>query len=142
MSFRTASRIVLALAAVGLGRQIWFHCFAERIWTLPAAVSEPRPDARYAAARAFLPAVGLIGYISDEPLILRPGSLPTPGNDRYEQALYALAPLVLRYGDAALPYVLVDATDPARAADLCTRHSLVVDLPGAGGVAVAHPVRP
>jgi len=142
MSFSTASRIVIALAAVGLGRQIWVHCFAERIWTLPAAASGARPDARYAAARAFLPASGRIGYISDEPLTLRPGSLPTRGNDKYQQALYALAPLVLRYGDAALPYVLLDATDPAGVAELCARHALVVDLPAAGGVAVAHPVRP
>jgi hypothetical protein len=141
MSIRTASRIVLALAAFGLARQIWYHCFAERIGTLPAAASAPRPDARYAGVRSVLPRTGRVGYLSDEPVTSRPGSLPTRGNDRYQGALYALAPLILRYGDGAQPWVVIDAADPARVQDLCARNGLVIEMRGPAGVAVARPVR-
>jgi len=141
MSFRTASRIVLALAAFGLGRQIWYHCFAERIWRLPVVASAPRPDARYAGVTFVLPRAGRVGYLSDEPVTSRPGSLPTRGNDRYQEALYALAPLILRYGDGAQPWVVVDAADPARVQDLCARNGLAIEMRGAAGVAVARPVR-
>jgi hypothetical protein len=141
MSFKTASRIVLALAAVGLGRQIWFHCFVEGIWTLPVAARSVRPDARYAPVRALLPRSGTVGYLTDEPVVLRPGRLPTRGNERYEEALYALAPLILRNGDAGQPLVLVDAGDPARADDLCARYGLAVEMRAATGIALARPVR-
>lgn len=141
MSFKAAARIVFALAAIGLGRELWFHVVVERIWALPEeAARSVRPDDRYAVVRALLPRKGRIGYLTDEPLSFRPGSPPTHGNERYEEALYALAPLILRYGDADQPVVLVDAADPVNVEGLCSAYRLAIQVRPAAGMAVARRV--
>lgn len=141
MKLRTAARIVTALATVGLLREVWFHCIAERVWTLPAAARAPRIDQRYALARAALPRTGRVGYVSGEPASIRPGERPLPGNVRYQRALYALAPVVLRFDDAGQPLVLVDASDARTASDLCASRGLSLEAQLGDGVAVARPTR-
>jgi hypothetical protein len=141
MKLRPAARIVVALATVGLLREVWFHCIAERVWTLPAAARAPRIDDRYALARAALPRSGRVGYVSGEPAGVHPGERPLPGNVRYQRALYALAPLALRFDDAGQPIVLIDASDARSASDLCASRGLSLEAWLGDGVALARPAR-
>jgi hypothetical protein len=129
-------RVFAALAAVGLSRGVWFHF-----------VSEPRNDTmrepidpRYAPLRALLPPSGQVGYVSDLPVTVTVDQDPgSPGTRLYLHAQYALAPLVLRYGDARAPLVVANLADPGKLADLAAQRGLHVVAVAGPGLAVLRP---
>jgi hypothetical protein len=125
---RTAARVVAALAAVGVARQGYFHLISEPVWRLPERWREARPEERYRTVRSALPAAGRVGYLTDLPVSTRPGVLESDelGTWLYQQAQYALAPLMLVYGDATTEVVLANMNDPARVDALAREHGLRV----------------
>ncbi len=136
MSFRSASIAVCALAAVGLCRSVWFHAVVEA-----RSPREPRSDARYEPARRWLAGSPAAGYVSDEPVDTAPGEVAhLPATKLYQQALYALAPVVLRYGDDRAPLVLANLRDPARLDAVLREHRLRAIAVVGPGLAVATPL--
>ncbi len=132
---RTLSRVVAVLAIAGAAREAYFHLVSEPIAQLPAAARKERPESRYAQARLLLPRTGRIGYLTDVPVSAAPG--PREGAELgtwfYLQAAYALAPLVLVYGEAGTDPVLASVADPARLDELARKHGLRVDARFEGG---------
>ena len=120
---------IAALAAVGFCREAYFHF-----------VAEPRLDAwhrsidvKYEALRERLPGAGEIGYVSDDPIE------GETGKRRFLETQYALAPLVLRSGDARAAVVVVNVFDPSRLGELLAARRLeLVERVGVG-TAVARP---
>jgi hypothetical protein len=125
---RGAALAVGLLAAVGLLREAFFHLVSEPIWTLPAVIREPRAEERYRAVRAALPREGRVGYLSDEPVNVRPGVLAPDrwGTWLYQEAQYALAPVVLVVGDTGTDVVLANLKDPGRLDEVARTHRLRV----------------
>jgi hypothetical protein len=114
---------VVVLSVIGLLRIAWFHFVSE-------PVHEPRRphiDARFAELRALLPAQGEIGYLSDDPPTARPTDDPSPpGTQLYEEAQFALAPLILRNGDDTQAMVVAQVRDRAHLEALARAHGLRV----------------
>ncbi len=136
MSFRSACIAVCALAGLGLCRSVWFHAVVEA-----REPREPRSDLRYQQARTLLAGSTAAGYVSDEPVDTAPGEVAhLPSTKRYQQALYALAPLVLRYGDDRAPLVLANLGDPARLDAVLREHHLQEVALLGPGLAVAKPL--
>jgi hypothetical protein len=131
---RTAALAVAALAALGIAREAWFHLASEPVWRLAAARAR-YPEHRYLAVRAVLPPAGRIGYLSDEPVSVRPGAFESDewGTWLYQRAQYALAPLVLVVGDANAGVVLANVKDPARLDAVALSHGLRVERRFEGG---------
>lgn len=136
LSIVTATRALVALALVGICRIAFFYFYAE-------PRHEPRRapiDARYARLRALLPPAGEVGYLTDLPPATRVdedgGSL---GTQLYLHAQYALAPLVLRFGDVRSHIVIANVSDPARLPDLLDRNRLRLVAEAGPGLAVAAP---
>jgi len=127
---------VAVLAAVGTLRSAWLHFISEPLNDF----RRERIDPRYAPAKALLPSTGEIGYVSDEPVAVGPESVETTtvGTRLFEQAQYALAPVVLRYDDRA-PFVLGNLADPARLAAIARERRLVVVAEPFPGTAVLRP---
>ena len=125
---RTAKVAVAVLAALGIAREAWFHLVSEPVWRL-VPDRAPRPERRYLAVRAALPPAGRIGYLSDEPISVRPGAFESDelGTWLYQGAQYALAPLVLVVGDARREVVLANVNDPARVDELARSYGLRVE---------------
>jgi hypothetical protein len=126
---------MVALAAAGMLRMLWFHFVSE-----PRHVPVRAPiDGRYQELRRLVPA-GLAGYVSDQPASVRFGQEGTPEGTRlYLQAQFALAPVVLRYDDARPPLVIANLADPSKLTDLLRQRGLEL-VAGAGpGLAVARP---
>ena len=128
---------VAVLAAVGTLRSAWLHFISEPLNDF----RRERIDPRYAPAKALLPSTGEIGYVSDEPVAVRPQSVETTavGTRLFEQAQYALAPLVLRYDDDRAPFVLANLVDPSRLAAIARERRLVVVAEPFPGTAVLRP---
>jgi hypothetical protein len=126
-------RTVVLLALVGLARIAFFHFVSE-------PVHEPRRahiDARFRALRTLLPAQGPIGYLSDEPPASHPAADPTgPGTRLYEEAQYALAPLVLLDGDDRQEVVLAQVRDPAHLPRLARQHGLRIAVTAGPNLAI------
>jgi hypothetical protein len=124
---------VVALAVVGLCRATYFHLVAE-------PRTEPRRahlDDRFRALKALLPAQGEAGYLSDAPAAVTQQDDPAvPGTRLYEEAQFALAPLLLRYGDDKAQVVVVSLRDPAGLAALARKHGLRVVAEAGPGLAV------
>src|SRR5438309_5189393 len=136
---RIVGRVVAVLAAVGLAREAWFHLWSERIWELPAVLSAPRAEERYRAVRSALPGSGRVGYITDEPVNMRPGILAPDrwGTWLYQEAQYALAPVVLVVGDTKTEMVLANLKNAKNLEAIARDHRLrVVQQFEAGSVAV------
>jgi hypothetical protein len=131
---RAAAGAVAVLAALGIAREAFFHLVSEPVWRL-ASGRAPRPEERYLAVRAALPPAGRIGYLSDEPVSVRPGAFESDelGTWLYQGAQYALAPLVLVVGDATAQPVLANVKDPARLDALARSHGLSVEKRFEGG---------
>jgi len=94
---------ILALAAVGFGREVYFH-----FWSEPR--HEPRRppiDEKFVPLFASLPRQGEAGYVTDDPIETE------AGKRRFLETQYALAPLVLRYGDAGEPLLVANVADPS-----------------------------
>ena len=136
----TRERITAAvamLAAVGMLRSAWLHFVSEPLNDF----RRERIDPRYAPARALLPPTGEIGYVSDQPVATSPQTIEDTfvGTRLFEQAQYALAPLVLRYGDDRAPFVLANLADPARLAQIARERRLLVVAEPLPGTAVLRP---
>jgi hypothetical protein len=119
---------VAVLAALGMLRSAWFHFVTEPLHDY----RRERIDPRYAPVRALLPQNGEIGYVSDVQVATGPSTVETTtlGTRLFEQAQYALAPLVLRYDDDRAPVVLANLADPAKLPEIArTRQLEVVAAP-------------
>lgn len=132
----TPARALAALALGGMLRIAWFHFASEPL-------REPRREAidpRYQPLRALLPPAGEVGYVSDLPAAVRIGDdAGNLGTRLYLHAQYALAPLLLRYGDARAPLVIANLSDPARLESVARDHHLQVIAIAAPGLAVLRP---
>lgn len=120
--------IIAALAVVGMLRSAWAHLVAE-----PRHDFIRKPiDPRYDPIRPYLPASGVLGYVSDERIATgAPGSdLDALGSRLFDEAQYALAPLLLQYPDRGAPLVLANLREPSRFSELLQATGLIV---------VAHP---
>jgi hypothetical protein len=124
---------VVVLALLGLGRAGYFHLVAEPRFE-PARA---HLDDRFARLKALLPAQGSVGYLSDAPPAATQRDDPAaPGTRLYEEAQFALAPLILRNGDDQAPGVIAVLQDPAGLAALAQRHGLRVVAEAGPGLAV------
>ena len=132
---RTLSRAVAALALAGAAREAWFHLVSEPVSQLASAAREKRPEAGYAEVRQLLPRTGRLGYLTDLPVSTAPGAREEQelGTWLYQQTAYALAPLIVVYGDARTDPVLACVADPGRLDDLARRHGLRVEARFEGG---------
>jgi hypothetical protein len=132
---RTLSWATAVLAIAGAGREAWFHLVSEPIGQLARAARERLPEAGYAQVRLLLPRTGRVGYLTDVPVSTVPG--PREGAELgtwlYVQTAYALAPLILVYGDAGTDPVLACVVDPGRLDELARRHGLRVEARFEGG---------
>jgi hypothetical protein len=136
----TVQRITAAvavLAVVGMLRTAWLHFVSEPLYDS----RRERIDPRYAAIKALLPPSGEVGYVSDERVATGPVGIEasSPGTRLFEQAQYALAPLVLRYDDAGAPFVLANLADPSKLPELLRQRRLVVIAEAGPGTAVLRP---
>lgn len=114
---------MVVLAVVGLLRIAWFHFVSEPLHE----PRRPHIDARFAPLRALLPPQGEVGYLSDDPPTARPTDDPSPpGTQLYEEAQFALAPVILRNGDDTAALVVAQVRDPARLEGLARTHGLRV----------------
>jgi hypothetical protein len=141
MSQRKLVAAICILAAVGLARSLWFHAVAEPIGGLAQEARKPRAEQRYLALRPLLPSLGAVGYVSDEIVDLVPGSTEehSVGTRLYQEALYALAPLILRHGDDRAPLVIANLRDPARLPAILHAHGLEPLVALAPGLALCRP---
>lgn len=132
----TATRALVALALVGICRIAWFHFVSE-------PRREPRREAidpRYQPLRALLPPSGEVGYVSDLPAAAGIGDgAGNPGTRLYLHAQYALAPLLLRYGDARAPLVIANLADPKRLDSVARDQQLRIIAIAGPGLALMRP---
>jgi hypothetical protein len=129
--------VVAVLALVGLLRTAWFHFISEPLHD----VRRERIDPSYEPIRALLPPTGEVGYVCDLPMLPWPAGFDDSpvGNRMFEQAQYALAPLVLRFDDAQAPFVVGNLADPANLPELLRRKHLVLVSEPRPGTAVLRP---
>jgi hypothetical protein len=111
-----------ALAVVGLCRGAYVHFVVEA----PADLFRRHPafDAEYQLLRNLLPTSGEIGYVTDVPILTRPGREWQGPKQRFLQTQYALAPLILRYDDDRASLVLVNVSEAEHLDEMLRRHSL------------------
>jgi hypothetical protein len=128
---------VAVLAVVGLLRASWLHFVSEPLHDF----RRERIDPRYAAIKALLPPSGEVGYVSDERVAIGPVGIEasSPGTRLFEQAQYALAPLVLRYDDDRAPLVVANLADPAKLPAILWQRRLIVIAEAGPGIAVLRP---
>jgi hypothetical protein len=103
VSERRLAAAIVALAAVGFCREAYFH-----FWSEPR--NEPRRppiDTKFAPLFVWLPRDGEAGYVTDDPIGTE------SGKRRFLETQYALAPIVLRYGDGRAPLVVANVADPS-----------------------------
>jgi hypothetical protein len=136
----TRERITAAvamLAVVGMLRSAWLHFVSEPLNDF----RRERIDLRYAPAKALLPPEGEIGYVSDHPVATGPESVEATaiGTRLFEQAQYALAPLVLRYDDDRAAIILANLVDPANLPAIAHERRLLVVAEPLPGIAVLRP---
>jgi hypothetical protein len=109
---------IAALAALGLCRAAWFHFVVE----------PERPvrhlDREFRELVEALPREGEVGYVSDLPMEEAPGEVNEPAKAGYLELQYAMAPVILRYDDAASPWVVVRLADPDRLDGVLERRRL------------------
>ena len=132
---RILSWAMAVLAVAGAAREVWFHLVSEPVTQLASAAREKRPEEGYAEVRLRLPRTGRLGYLTDLPVSTVPGAREDPelGTWLYQQTAYALAPLVLVYGDAGTDPVLACVADPGRLDGLARSHGLRVEARFEGG---------
>jgi hypothetical protein len=124
---------VVVLALLGLSRAAFFHFVAEPR-TQPRRV---HIDERFRGLKELLPAQGEVGYLSDAmPAVLQQEDPATAGTKMYEEAQFALAPLVLRNGDDQARIVVANLLDPAGLPALAKAHGLRVVAEAGAGLAV------
>jgi hypothetical protein len=135
VNVRGVTAALVALAAIGMLRIVWLHFVSE-----PLHQKRRTPiDARYAELHRWLPE-GQAGYVSDLPAGLRLGEDATgEGTRLYLHAQYALAPVLLRYGDAHAPAVVANVADPSKLSEVLRQHGLELVRETGPGVALARP---
>jgi hypothetical protein len=135
VSLRRTTAAIVALAAIGMLRILWFHFVSE------PRHEPPRPpiDLRYQALRQLVRS-GEAGYVSDLPAAVRLGDDPSAvGTRMYLQAQFALAPVVLRYDDARAAVVIANVSDPGALPDLLRQRGLELVAEAGPGLALARP---
>jgi hypothetical protein len=135
VSRRRLTAALVALSAIGMLRMLWLHFVSE-----PLHVPIRAPiDRRYEQLRRIVTS-GVAGYVSDEPASVQFGREGTPEGTRlYLQAQYALAPVVLRYGDERAEVVIANLSNPARLPEVLRHHGLTVVAAAGPGIVVARP---
>ena len=124
---------VVALALVGFCRAGYFHLIAEPRNEPPRA----HLDDRFRKLKALLPAQGEVGYLSDaKPAATQRDDPAVIGTRLYEEAQFALAPLILRNGDDQAELIVVHLQDPASLESLARAHGLRVVAEAGPGLAV------
>jgi hypothetical protein len=125
--------LVVALALLGLCRAGYFHLLRE------PRIEPPRAhlDERFRKLKALLPAQGEAGYLSDaKPAATQTDDPAVVGTRLYEEAQFALAPLVLRNGDDRARLIVVSLQDPSGLEALARAHGLHVVAEAGPGLAV------
>ena len=131
MTERRLAGFVAALALVGFCREAYLHFVSE-------PRNEPRRmriDDKFSAVVERVPREGEVGYLSDDPIETE------QGKRRFLEMQYALAPLVLRYGDVKAPLVVVNVLDPSRLPELVARNGLELEERIGVVFALARPAR-
>jgi len=132
---RALTAAILVLAVAGAGREAWFHFHVE----------PDRPvrhlDQEYSDLLPLLPRQGEAGYVSDISMAetRSPSEVNEEGKGRYLETQYAVAPLILRFGDASLPLVVVHFEDRAALQPTLDAHRLVLAGPVGRHTALARP---
>ncbi|HET7787983.1 MAG TPA: hypothetical protein VFL36_18580 [Myxococcales bacterium] len=117
----TRQRVTAAigvLSALGLCRAAYFHFLVEPDHPVRHF------DREFRDVKEALPPEGEVGYVSDVSLDEAPGEVNEAGKEPYLEVQYAVAPVILRYGDATLPLVVVRLADPARLDEVLERNRL------------------
>ncbi|MCA1826571.1 MAG: hypothetical protein ABR567_13150 [Myxococcales bacterium] len=137
MTEQRLAAAIAVLAAVGMCRGLWLHL-----------VSEPRNDfrreridPRFERIKTLLPREGEVGYVSDEPAATGPSGVDaaSAGTRMFEQAQYALAPLILRYDDTRAAVVVANLGDPSHLPEITAKNGLAVVAAAGPGLAVLRP---
>ncbi|HZX93072.1 MAG TPA: hypothetical protein VFE90_01040 [Myxococcales bacterium] len=132
----TRQRIVVVIAVlsvVGMVRASFFHFVMEP--THPVR----HLDAEYRELPPLLPREGEVGFVTDLPMDEAPGEVNEGPKAAYLEAQYVVAPVILRYGDATLPLVVVSLRDPDRLDDVLRDRRLQFVSWAGPRVAVARP---
>lgn len=129
--------VIAALAVIGFCRTAYFHFVSEPRNERP--IPGPPIDAQFRALLPLLPRSGEAGYVTDEPLLLRPGFEYQGAKQRFLQMQYALAPLVLRYDDDRAPLVIAHVAHPAHLDAVLRAHGLEAIARAGPTTAVARP---
>lgn len=118
MSRERITAAIAALSALGLCRAAYFHFVVEPDHPVRHL------DREFRELADALPPEGEVGYVSDLPMEEAPGEVNEPAKGGYLEVQYAVAPVILRYGDAALPLVVVRLTDPDHLDEVLERRRL------------------
>lgn len=129
--------VIAALSAVGAARTAYFHFVSEPRRERP--IPGPPIDTQFGALLPLLPRSGEVGYVTDEPILLAPGLEFQGAKQRFLQMQYAVAPLILRYGDDRAALVVANVADPARLEGVLREHRLAVVAQAGPSTAVARP---
>ena len=133
MNRRRLTAAIAALSALGLCRAAYFHFVVEPEHPVR------RIDDELRSLVEALPREGEVGYVSDVP-IEGPGSnVDEAAKREYLTAQYAVAPVILRYGDATLPLVVVQLGHPERLGEVLDRRRLRFSSWVAPKIALARP---
>lgn len=127
--------VIALLSAVGFSRTAYFHFVSEPLRERP--IPGPPIDQQFRALLPLLPRSGEVGYVTDEPILTTPGFEFQGAKQRFLQMQYALAPVVLRYGDDRAPLVVANVADPAHLDQVLRAHGLAVVAQAGPSTAVA-----
>ena len=116
--------MIAVLSAVGFARTAYFHFVSEPLRERP--IPGPPIDDQFRALLPLLPRSGEAGYVTDDPILASPGVEFQAAKQRFLQMQYAVAPLILRYGDDRVPLVIAHVGDPAHLEGVLREHGLVV----------------
>ena len=137
MSEARVAAIIAVLAAVGFCRTSYFHFVSEPRYERP--IPGPPIDEQFRALLPLLPRSGPVGYVTDEPILLEPGHEFQGAKQRFLQMQYAIAPVILRYGDDRAPLVVANVADPQHLFGVLREHGLTLVTQTGPATAVARP---
>lgn len=138
MTFLRVAAVIAVLSAVGFCRTAYFHFVSEPLRERP--IPGPPIDDQFRALLPLLPRAGEVGYVTDEPILMAPGFEFQGAKQRFLQMQYALAPVVLRYGDDRARLVVANVADPAHLDEVLRAHGLALVAQAGPSTVVARPL--